>query len=111
MWHESVHTIKHSGLSACILQQKVLFQLHRAHLKLAQPRHHGMVSAIQKFRVGITRACQCQKIAIPQDKLQITHQSITPAIDCEQYAAKRLANAHDTKRYVETASKHTGLMM
>ena len=96
MWHGSVNTTKHSGLSVCIVQQEVLIQLHCAHLKLAQPRHHGMVSAIQKFRVGITRACQRQKIAVPQDKLQITHHSITPAIDGEQYAAKGLANAHDT---------------
>lgn len=83
MLHESVNTTNHSGLSAFACQQELLIRLHCAHLKLAQPGHHGNVSAIQKFRVGITRACQRQKIAVAQDKLQITDLSITPAIDCE----------------------------
>lgn len=110
MWHESENATKDCGLPACIVQQEVLVQLHRAHLKSVQPRHHGKVGAIQKFRVGITRACQRQEIAVPQDKLQITYHSITPDIDCEQCAAKGSANAHDTKRHVERTSKHTKLI-
>ena len=73
MWHESQNATKDCGLPACIVQQEMLVQLHRAHLKSVQPRHHGKVGAVQKFRVGITRACQRQKIAVPQDKLQITY--------------------------------------
>jgi len=75
MWHECVSTAIH---------QELLIQLHRAHLKFAQPWHHGKVHAVQEFRVGITRACQRQKIAVPQDKLQIKYHSITSAMCCEQ---------------------------
>lgn len=68
-------------------------QSSRAHLKFAQPWHHGRISTAEQFCVGISRTHKRQKIAMPQNKLQVSAQVSKP---CElQGPESKRSNSHN----------------